>query len=74
VIAKVHQKNRPYWRKDNAKALIQPHHPPLNILGGYKFPNAPDVKLQEEKKSRFSLTAFPELGRELINALGRTTY
>jgi hypothetical protein len=34
AIAEAHQKNRPYWRKHNAKALIQPHHPPVNILGG----------------------------------------
>ena len=38
AVAEAHQKNRPYWRKHNAKALIQPHHPPVNILGGYKFP------------------------------------
>ena len=43
-----------------AKCLIQPHHPPVNILGGYKFPDAPDVKLREEKKPRFSSTAFPK--------------
>jgi hypothetical protein len=30
---------------------------PINILGGYKFPNAPDVQLREEKKPSFSLTA-----------------
>ena len=39
------------------KALIQPHHPPVNILGGYKFPDAPDVKLREEKEPGFALTA-----------------
>ena len=40
-----------------AQALLQPHHPPVNILGGYKFPNAPDVKLREEKEPGFALTA-----------------
>ena len=50
-MAEAHQKNRPHWRKHNAKALIQPHHPPVNILGGYKFPDAPDVKLREEKRT-----------------------
>jgi hypothetical protein len=25
--------------------LIQPHHPPINICGGYKFPDAPAIEL-----------------------------
>ena len=57
AVAEAHQKNRPDWRKHYAKALIQPHHPPVNILGGYKFPDAPDVKLREEKEPGFALTA-----------------
>ena len=57
AIAEAHQKNRPYWRKPFPKALIQSHHPPVNILGGYKFPDAPDVKLREEKEPGFALTA-----------------
>jgi hypothetical protein len=57
--AEANQNNRAYWREHNAKTLIQPHHPPVNILGGYNFPDAPDVKLREEKKPRLSLTAFP---------------
>ena len=51
AVAEAHQKNRPYWRKHNAKALIQPHHPPVNILGGYRFPDAPEVILQEGKRT-----------------------
>jgi hypothetical protein len=47
-------------REQAAKCLMQPHHPPVNILGGYKFPDAPDVMLREEKKPRFSSTAFPK--------------
>ena len=38
AVAESNQKNRPYWRKHNAKALIQPHHAPVNILGGINFP------------------------------------
>jgi hypothetical protein len=57
VAAENHQKNRPGWPKHNAQALLQPHHPPVNILGGYKFPDAPDVKLREEKEPGFALTA-----------------
>ena len=57
AVAEGNQKNRPHRRKYNAKALIQPHQPPVNILGGYKFPGAPNVKLREEKNPRSSLTA-----------------
>ena len=32
------------------KIKMVPHDPPVNILGGYKFPNAPDVKLREERR------------------------
>jgi hypothetical protein len=60
AVAENHQKNRPYWRKHKSGALIQPHHPPVNILGGYKFPNAPDVKLREERKPSLSRTALPK--------------
>jgi hypothetical protein len=28
-----------------AKCLVQPHHPPVNILRGYRFPDAPKVDL-----------------------------
>ena len=57
AVAEAHQKNRPHWRKYNAKGLISTSPPSINIVGGYKFPNAPDVQLREEKKSSFSLTA-----------------
>ena len=49
AVAEADQKNRPHWRRHNAKAPLQPHDPPVNILGGYRFPDAPDVKLREEK-------------------------
>jgi len=29
-------------------------------IGGYKFPNEPDVQLGEEKKTSFSRTTFPK--------------
>jgi len=34
--------NAKFW---NAAALIGPNDPPVNILGGYKFPGAPNVDL-----------------------------
>ena len=42
------------------------HHRPINILGGYKFPNEPDVQLGEEKKSSFSGTTFPKPDGDLV--------
>ena len=57
AVAEADQKNRPHWRRHNAKALLQPHDPPVNILGGYRFPDAPEVKLREEKEPGFALTA-----------------
>ena len=49
AVAEADQKNRPHWRRHNAKALLQPHDPPVNILGGYRFPDAPEVILHEGK-------------------------
>ena len=60
AVTEARQKNRPYWRKHNATALIQRHHPPVNILGGYKFPNAQDLTLPEEVIPRSSLSACPK--------------
>jgi hypothetical protein len=60
AVAEARRINRSYWRKHNAEALIQPHHAPVNIVGGYKFPTAPDVKMREETKPRFSLTSCPK--------------
>jgi hypothetical protein len=65
AVAENHQKNRTGWRKRNAKALIQHHHPPVNIVGGYKFPDAPDVKLRAEKKPIDSLSSIPQPDTDL---------
>ena len=53
AVAEADQKHRAGWRKHNAKALI---HPPVNILGGYRFPDAPEVILHEEKRPGPCLT------------------
>jgi hypothetical protein len=73
AVAEADQKNRPHWRKYNAKALIQPHHPPVNNLGGYKFPNAPDVELREEKEPRPPLTTVskPDANLDIPDFLKR---
>ena len=57
AVAEADQKNRQHWRKHSAEALIRAYRPPVNILGGYKFPSAPDVKLREETKPGSCVTA-----------------
>jgi hypothetical protein len=42
AVANTNSTNLRHWREN---CLIQPHHPPVNILGGYKFPNAPTIDL-----------------------------
>lgn len=46
---RIEAKNRAALRAHFAKlakdCLIQPHHPPVNILGGYRFPGAPVIDL-----------------------------
>ena len=41
---------REHFRKQAAKCLIQPYHPPVNILGGYKFAGAPAIDLTYRRK------------------------
>jgi hypothetical protein len=36
---------REHFRKQAAECLIQPHHPPVNVLGGYRFAGAPSIDL-----------------------------
>jgi hypothetical protein len=49
VVAKANVLNRRYWAELTAKAeercLIKRHHPLVNIVGGYKFPDAPKIDL-----------------------------
>jgi hypothetical protein len=73
AVAETDQKNRPHWRRHTAKALLQPHDPPVNIPGGYRFPGAPNVKLREEKNPRSSLTAVskPDANLDIPDSLKR---
>jgi hypothetical protein len=36
---------REHFRELAKQCLIQPHHPPVNVLGGYRFPGAPTIDL-----------------------------
>jgi hypothetical protein len=43
---RIEARNRVMLQKQQAAGgLIQPHHPPINILGGYRFPGAPEIGL-----------------------------
>jgi hypothetical protein len=39
-------RRREHFAEQAANCLIQPHHPPVNILGGYRFPGAPAIDLR----------------------------
>jgi len=41
------------------KAIFQRHTPPLNIVGGYKFPGAPKVDLQPAAQPALSKSDAP---------------
>jgi hypothetical protein len=47
---RVSRVNRGYWKEARRTAEerggIKRHHPPVNILGGYKFPDAPAIDLR----------------------------
>jgi hypothetical protein len=51
--------NREYWRDDSA-TLIKRRQPPVNIVGGYRFPDAPNVDV--------SSTA-PNIGKTALPAM-----
>jgi hypothetical protein len=37
---------RKHFAEQAAMCLIQPHHPPVNVVGGYRFPGAPAIDLR----------------------------
>jgi hypothetical protein len=49
AIEAINRTNAQHWREHNARAeekcLVKRHDPPVNIVGGYKFPGAPAVDL-----------------------------
>ena len=45
AVEAIDRTNARHWREHNAKAHIQRHHAPVNIVGGYKFPGAPNIDL-----------------------------
>jgi hypothetical protein len=49
--AAINRTNARHWREHNAKAeercSIKHHHPPVNVVGGYRFPGAPSIDLSQ---------------------------
>jgi hypothetical protein len=45
AVKQAHRANRRHWVKAGNGALIQKHHAPVNIVGGYRFPDAPQIEL-----------------------------
>ena len=37
--------NRRHWSEAGAAARIQRHHAPVNVVGGFKFPDAPQIEI-----------------------------
>ncbi len=70
---------RDHFRRQAAKCLIHPYHPPLNILGGYRFPGAPVIDLAPPVAPTISNVVISDmldipafLVRRLTTLAGRT--
>ena len=63
--ARIDRLNRGYARADST-TLIKRHHPPVNIVGGYRFPDAPNIDVSSTAPN-IGKTACPTMVR-----VGRT--
>jgi hypothetical protein len=64
-----------HFAKQAKECLIQPHHPPVNIVGGYRFPAAPAVDLSPVKPASLKSVAPLEItgdGLDIPEILRRT--
>ena len=57
--ARIDRVNREYWRDDSA-TLIKRRQPPVNIVGGYRFPDAPNIDISSTAPN-ISKTALPTM-------------
>jgi hypothetical protein len=67
-----------HFAKLAKECLIHPHHPPVNIVGGYRFPDAPAIDLSPVKPASLKSVApveitgdgldFPEFLRRTVAA------
>jgi hypothetical protein len=53
---------REHFRRLGAKAQIQRHHAPVNVLGGYRFPDAPEIDLSPIATAASAPTARAVVG------------
>jgi hypothetical protein len=72
---RIEAKNRALFKAHLAKLagerLIQPHHPPVNIVGGYGFPDAPAIDLSPVKPASVKSVARTVEGSKV--AIGSLT-
>ena len=45
AVKQARRANRGHWVKAGNGALIKKHHAPVNVIGGFKFANAPVIDL-----------------------------
>ena len=57
--ARIDRANREYSR-GNSTTLIKRRHPPVNIIGGYRFPDAPNIDISSTAPN-IGKTAFPAM-------------
>jgi hypothetical protein len=80
AVEAINRTNFKRWREANAKAeektLIKRHHPPVNVLGGYKHPGASFVDLAPSKVTtsevRRAKAVFSDDPLDIPNFLRRT--
>jgi hypothetical protein len=75
--SKANREFREYLKRESAKAIFQRDTPPLNIIGGYRFPEAPHVGLsQPATPAPPKASAGPPIDRglDIPTFLRRATY
>ena len=59
--ARIDRVNREYWRDDSA-TLIKRRQPPINLVGGHGFPDAPIIDISSTAPN-IGKTALPTMER-----------
>jgi len=60
--SKADQTFREYIKRESAKAIFQRDTPPLNIVGGFKFPGAPEIDLSPTRVTSRAPAIGPSFG------------
>jgi hypothetical protein len=73
AVEAINRTNARHWREYNAKAeqrcSIKRHDPPVNIVGGYRFPDAPVIELSPEKSAPATSADHGNCAAELIASI-----